>query len=117
MKAVIITGVLTGQRMLKEPHCRSLTIHTNELMTEQKEGLEILHNQFIKVLISPDEISNEMKKAVEEVKLNEEGKTQSQRIRAVLFRNWEADNEGKDFDTYYREKTEKIINHFKSKLD
>lgn len=117
MKSVIITGVLTGQRMLKEPNCRSLTIHTNELLADQKQGLEDLHNQFIKVLLSPDEVTREMKKAIEEVKINEDGKTQSQRLRAVLFRNWEMDQEGRDFDSYYKEKMDKIINHYKSKLD
>lgn len=45
------------------------------------------------------------------------GKTQSQRMRGVLFRNWQKDPEGfEKFDSYYIHKTETIINHFKSKL-
>lgn len=44
-------------------------------------------------------------------------KTPSQRLRAVLFRNWEQNNEGMDtFETYYSAKMEKLINHFKEKL-
>lgn len=45
------------------------------------------------------------------------GKTQSQRLRGVLYRNWEKNNEGfAKFDSYYIHKTEQIINHLKSKL-
>jgi hypothetical protein len=50
-----------------------------------------------------------------------EGKTQSQRIRAVLFRCWEASGKSgktdEDFERYYKRRTEKIIEHFKQELD
>lgn len=46
------------------------------------------------------------------------GKTPGQRLRAVLYRLWEQKNEGyQDFNLYYRFKMEKLINHFKDKLD
>lgn len=52
-----------------------------------------------------------------ETDLVDNGKTQSQRIRAVLYRLWEADNEGHDdFKLYYKFKTEQIITWLKSKL-
>ena len=45
-------------------------------------------------------------------------KTPSQRLRAVLFRLWEQDDEKfKEFDGYYRFKMEKIIDHLKQKLE
>ena len=50
-----------------------------------------------------------------------EGKTQSQRIRDVLYVYWnrlkDKGDTRDDFNTFYMTKTEKIINHFKEKLD
>lgn len=44
-------------------------------------------------------------------------KTQSQRLRNVLFMNWKEDNKGHDeFKDYYKNETERIITHYKSKL-
>ena len=44
-------------------------------------------------------------------------KTQSQRIRHVLYRNWEQNNEGyDDFNLFYQYKTEKYITFLKNKL-
>lgn len=117
MKSVVITGILKGQRMLSEPHCRSITIHTNELIPEQKEPLEALHGQFVKVLLSPDEISNEMKKAIEETKIEPDAKTPSQRLRSILFVYWKQKGKGEDFDTFYARKIESLIDTIKSKLD
>ena len=40
------------------------------------------------------------------------------RLRAVLYRNWEQNKEGyEDFQLYYNFKVEKIITHYKDKLD
>ena len=45
-------------------------------------------------------------------------KTPSQRLRGILFRNFEQDNKGyKDFNSYYIAEMELISNHYKSKLD
>lgn len=43
-------------------------------------------------------------------------KTQSQRIRGVLFRVWEESGRIGDFKDFYRYETERIINHYKTKL-
>lgn len=52
-----------------------------------------------------------------ETDLVDNGKTQSKRIRSVLYRLWEVDHEGyTDFKDYYRFKTEAIITWLKSKL-
>ena len=50
--------------------------------------------------------------------LYENPKTQAQRIRGVLYRNWEQDNLGHiEFKAYYKYQTEKIIQHYKDELD
>lgn len=45
-------------------------------------------------------------------------KTPSQRLRAILFRNFEQDSKGyKDFGTYYMAEMDRICEHYKTKLD
>ncbi len=50
-----------------------------------------------------------------------DGKTQAQRLRATLYKVFEQkkledEMAEQDFETFYRQETEKIINHYKSKL-
>lgn len=48
----------------------------------------------------------------------ENGKTKSQRLRAVLYRLWEQKNQGYDvFDDFYNARMELLINQIKNKLD
>lgn len=52
-----------------------------------------------------------------ETDLVDNGKTQSKRIRNVLYRIWEVDHEGyTDFKDFYKFKTEQIITWLKAKL-
>lgn len=53
-----------------------------------------------------------------ETDLVDNPKTQSQRLRGVLFRNWQQDPKGfSEFAAYYKWETDKIIQHYKGKLD
>lgn len=46
------------------------------------------------------------------------GKSPSTRLKAVLYRLWEKEPEGyEDFNLYYKFKMEKLIDHYKTKLD
>ncbi len=50
--------------------------------------------------------------------VHKEGKkTQSQLLRAVLFRVWERDKRGMEFEAFYESQMEKLINHYKKMLD
>lgn len=47
-----------------------------------------------------------------------EGSTQSQKIRFILYRLWQQNNEGfTDFEEYYKDKTGKYIDFLTKKLD
>lgn len=46
----------------------------------------------------------------------DELKSPSQRLRGVLYRVWEITTRQTDFETFYRQKMEYLINHFKSQL-
>ena len=47
----------------------------------------------------------------------DEPKSQSQRLRNVLYILWKQEGERGDFKKFYKQKTEEIIQHFKNKLD
>lgn len=53
-----------------------------------------------------------------EVEYTDNGKTPSQRLRGVLWHCFQRDPEGyQTFPSYYENKMEQLINHFKQKLD
>ena len=94
-----------------------LVLGTQEVTPQQAGSLFELLNQLAFVLISPKGITQEQIDAVEDVDVDLGGKTQSQRIRGVLYKLFEQDNEGfSNFDNYYKSKTEKFIEHLKSKI-
>lgn len=53
---------------------------------------------------------------LDNVDIELEGKTQSQRLRNVLFVYWQQLNSEVDFKAFYKSETEKIIEHYKAKL-
>jgi hypothetical protein len=81
------------------------------------------------VLISANAINQDQIDAVEKATTNAEfsEKTPSQRMRGVLYKLWEktqpktmngdGEMEYVDFDLFYKRQMNKIIDHFKTKLD
>ena len=81
------------------------------------------------VLISANAINQDQIDAVEKATTNAEfsEKTPSQRMRGVLYKFWEKTQpktmngdgvmEYVDFDLFYKRQMNKIIDHFKTKLD
>lgn len=93
-----------------------LTFNTRELKNQEFinlreiRGLEgILAYGFKEIRLDAKEVEN--------VEKYIDGKSPSQRLRAVLYRNWEKDKEGLTFEVYYAAKMEKIIDHYKNLLD
>lgn len=94
-----------------------ITLGTQELSPSKAGELFTLLNQLAVAYISPKEISQREIDQVDKVDAEFEGKSQSQRIRNVLFKLFSQNPEGyKDFDTYYKQKTELYIEHMKSKI-
>ena len=54
---------------------------------------------------------------LDNVDIELEGKTKSQRLRAVMFLNWKQSGDKRDFKEYYAGTMEQIIEHYKRKLD
>lgn len=96
-----------------------VTIGTQELSQGKAGELFALTRKVAMIYISPKETVDQ--KELDQVdKLDPDftnAKTQSQRLRAVLFKLWDQAPEGfKDFDSYYKSKTDVIIEHFKAKI-
>lgn len=96
-----------------------LTLGTQELTPDEIGTLGSMQNQVCFVAINPDPFTTREKEIIQNTKaeLSDNGKTQGQLLRGVIYRNWEQDNEGyKEFHDYYIVKMGKIINHYKQKL-
>ncbi len=118
MKGLLLPVIVEGIRTRKDKTL-AVTIGTQEMGPGQAGELIGLSGMLCAVYISPKESIDQ--KEIDQVdKLDPElgGKTQSQRIRNVLFKLFEQSPEGfNDFETFYKSKTESMIDHFKKKLN
>ena len=116
---LIIPAALESYRSLKDRTLK-LVFETNEVNPEQ---IGKIQNALMKagfLAFNIDAFSSSQEKFITELEVDYDDpkKTPSKRLRGVLYRNFEQDNEGyKNFEDYYRSKMEMIIVHFKGKLD
>lgn len=116
MNGIILPATIENITTRKDKTVK-ITIGTQELSQGKAGELFTLLNNLAVVYISPKEISQNELDQVDKLDPEMEGKTQSQRIRSVLYLLFNQNNEGfKDFDSFYKSKTEKYIEHLKSKI-
>lgn len=94
-------------------------VGTQELDPSQAGNLFHLRNKFIKVLLSDSNITAIEENFVdaEEIKDAQKRKTQSQRLRAVMFKVHETKKIGQDFDPWYKTEMERLIESYKAILN
>ena len=94
-----------------------LTIGTQELNPTEAGLLFQYMNLLVSVYLCPAAIDQREIEQIDKLEPELNNKTQSQRIRNVLFLLHQQNQEGfKSFDEFYRAKTEKYIEHLKTKL-
>lgn len=94
-----------------------VVIGTQELSPSKAGELFNLNNKIATVYISEKAIDQREMDQIDKIDPEFEGKTQSQRIRNVLYILYTQADEGfHEFETYYRNKTDKIIDHLKGKI-
>ena len=96
-----------------------VSFETSELTPEQMANIHYSLDKVGFLAFSPDPFATHELEQIDSLKVefNDTGKPPSQRLRAVLYRNWEQTPEGyKIFNDYYNAKMEILIEHFKSKL-
>ena len=97
-----------------------LTFETSEITPEVMANI---HHSLYKIgflAFAPDPFTTQELDEIDKLKVeyDDTGKPPSQRLRGVLYRNWEMKPEGYQvFNDYYQYQMEKLINHFKNKLD
>jgi len=116
---IIFPAILESFRSLKDRTFKVI-FETSELTPEQLAGLAQWLNKFGYVAFKETPFKDKEKEILEnlEPEYQDTSKTPSQRLRGVLYRIWERNKEGyDDFTRYYDFQMEKIIEHFKKKLD
>ena len=116
---LVIAGFFESFRSLKD-HSYKLLFETSELSPEKLSHLGTSLQKAGYLAFKSDPFKTEELNTIDnlEADFDEAGKTPGQRLRAVLYRTWQQQNEGyQDFNLYYRFKMEKVIEHYKNKLE
>ncbi len=109
-------AILTSFKRLKDKSV-NVTFNLQEISSEDFMEIDTQIDSFGIVYFSLKGIlTDQEKKAIDEVSLEVGGKTQSERIRNVLYRLHEQTETEEEFDSFYKRKTNEIIEHFKNKL-
>ena len=126
--SVIFEGGIDKVSTLADGSLR-IYVGTPELSNDTMVNVFSLVKKTGYVLISTNTINQDQIDAVEKATTNAEfsEKTPSQRMRGVLYKIWEktqpktmngnGEMEYVDFDLFYKRQMNKIIDHFKTKLD
>lgn len=115
---LIIPAVLDKLTTLKDKTIK-LTFESNELTPDELGSIATYLQQFGYLAFKKDMFKADEKELLKslETEYKETGKSKSQRLRAVLYKNFEQENLRYEvFDDYYNYQMETLIKHFKSKL-
>lgn len=115
---IIVSGILEKLSTLNDGSVK-LSICTQEMDATNGAQIFGLRGKYLKVLLSDNNITEPEEILIDEAKVQDgrKIKTKSQQLRAVLFRFHEQTKPGVDFDQFYNEKMDGLIEHFKGKLD
>lgn len=115
---LLIPAILSTYQSLKDKTLK-IVFETNEPTPEQLMYVA-KYVQSFGFLAFKENISKEDKELIEglNVEFDDAKKTKSQRLRNVFYKLFEQNPEGyKDFNLYYEYQMERLINHFKSKIE
>lgn len=108
-----VPAIMTSLALTKDGGMRA-GFSTQELTDADKLILTKLHGQFGYLLFQPNEFTTQ---DLPTEQAEDKNKTPSKRLRAVLFVLWQQQGKAGNFENFYREKMEKLIDFTKSKLD
>jgi len=116
---IILPAILKSHRS-KVDGTVDIVYETNEITPEQMAGVHENRGKFGYVAFKENPFDSQEKELLESLESDyDDGKkSDSQRLRGVLYRLWEKTPEGyEDFNLYKKFKMSKIINHYKKLLD
>lgn len=116
MKGILLSTYVENISTRKDKSIK-ITLGTQEVSPSKAGELFSLLNHLATTYICPYEIDQKELAQVDKIDPELGGKTQSQRLRNVLFVMFEQNHDGfKEFDSFYKATMDKIIEHYKSKL-
>lgn len=116
---LIIPAILESHRSLKDKTLK-LTFETSEPTPEQLVAIAMNTQKYGFLAFKDNPFKEKEKEMLSTIKTDFEdtGKSKAQRLRGVLYRNWEQKSDDyKVFDDYYNHHMEVMITHWKNKLD
>ena len=118
MAKIVFDAVLEGLSTRMDDTIK-VVIGTQEVTAEQGLALLKLRGKFCKVMLSDSAIEQKKIDAVDSLPIKDESnnKSNSQRLRSVLFINWQQSKQTTNFDDYYNSEMNRIIDHYKAKLN
>lgn len=120
MRRILTSAILDGYARRKDKSI-SLRFVTGEKGSHEVMTIDELTDTYGWLYFRPGEESLNPDEVEEldalEADLYDQPKSQSQRLRNVMYVRWQQLGSPGDFKSYYKTETEKIINHYKSKLD
>lgn len=114
MAKIITCEIIITSLRAKVDKSLGVSFVTPELSSKEKAEFMELQNLRVSALLTPIEGPTN-----KELKINKdiETKSQSERIRSVLYILWKQSKVETTFDDFYKSETEKIIDEIKSKLE
>lgn len=95
-----------------------ISIVTPELNFASKSSLFELANKEVWIAFKETKISEDELNIPESITEFKTDKTPSQRLRSIIYIYWEKNKKKEiDFDSYYKQQIEKIIDYLKEKLN
>jgi len=118
---MIILSAQVESILTRKDRTIKLTFGTQELRPNEAGVLFGLQNSLVNIAIKSADLSqseiNLLKESKIEIDDIPENKSPSQRLRNVLYRLWEQDKGGyDDFNLFYLNRIERLIEHYKEKL-
>jgi hypothetical protein len=118
MSKLLCPAILDGYTRRKD---RTVSLR---FITQEKSSIEVMNidamlDQFgILYFRGEENMNTDEVEELDNIDLDlyDEPKSQSQRLRNILFVLWKQDGEIGEFKKFYKQKTEEIIQHFKNKL-
>jgi hypothetical protein len=111
--AIKFNGIMGIPKILADDSLRINVTSSTETTDENFLDFLKLRKTLVDIFIKPTE--DEITKLVEIDGIKK--KTPSQRLRGVLYILWKQLSEVGDFAAYYKSEMEKIMNHYKNKLN
>lgn len=116
---IIIGGQIESIKSRKDK-TTALVLGTQEMSPQTAGQLFALQSSFVYVAIKEENFMQQELEVMEELKADFEieKKSNGQRLRNILYKLYEQDKEGfLTFSKYYDHQMERLINHFKNKLN